>query len=159
MGACLLSHVPLGTTAQVLGLEELAANPLRAKATVTLFNLACEVPDNRAQQDGFLPFVENGTVTLVGATTENPSFELNSALLSRCKVFVMKPLNEPALDKIMKRAEELSGMPLPLSDEARKILPGLADGDGRYLINLMESVYLSQDCFGYSGSFVFPYEL
>ena len=96
---------------------------------------------NRAQQDGFLPFVENGTVTLVGATTENPSFELNSALLSRCKVFVMKPLDEAALDKIMVRAEELSGMPLPLSAEARKTLPGLADGDGRYLINLMESVY------------------
>ena len=87
---------------------------------------------NRAQQDGFLPFVENGTVTLVGATTENPSFELNSALLSRCKVFVMKPLDEAALDRIMKRAEELSGMPLPMSEEARKTLPFCLDADYKY---------------------------
>lgn len=96
---------------------------------------------NRAQQDGFLPYVENGTVTLVGATTENPSFELNSALLSRCKVFVMQPLTEEALDKIILRSEQLVGRPLPLTDEARHTLTGLADGDGRYLINLMESVF------------------
>jgi len=96
---------------------------------------------NRAQQDGFLPYVENGTVTLVGATTENPSFELNSALLSRCKVYTMKPLTEEALEKLALRAEELSGRKLPLDEEARHTLTELADGDGRYFINLIESVY------------------
>ncbi len=74
---------------------------------------------NRAQQDGFLPYVENGTVTLVGATTENPSFELNSALLSRCKVFVMHSLDAPALESIIERAEALLQRKLPLAPEAR----------------------------------------
>ncbi len=96
---------------------------------------------NRAQQDGFLPYVENGTVTLVGATTENPSFELNSALLSRCKVFVMKPLDREALNLLIGRSEELLGRTLPVSSEARETLIELADGDGRYLINLLESIY------------------
>ena len=96
---------------------------------------------NRAQQDGFLPYVENGTVTLVGATTENPSFELNSALLSRCKVFVLKPLSGEALEKLILRAENLMHRPLPVDDEARKLLIELADGDGRYFINLLETVY------------------
>ncbi len=96
---------------------------------------------NRAQQDGFLPYVENGTVTLVGATTENPSFELNSALLSRSKVFVMQALDEEALGRIILRAEQLLKRPLPLTVEARHTLTTLADGDGRYLINLMESVF------------------
>ena len=96
---------------------------------------------NRAQQDGFLPYVENGTVILVGATTENPSFELNSALLSRCKVFVMKPLDKEALTKIIERAENLVGRSLPVSEEARELLCNLADGDGRYLINLVETIY------------------
>lgn len=96
---------------------------------------------NRAQQDGFLPYVENGTVVLVGATTENPSFELNSALLSRCKVFVLKPLDESALEKLILRAEKLEDRPLPVSAEARKTLIELADGDGRYFINLLETVY------------------
>ena len=96
---------------------------------------------NRAQQDGFLPYVENGTVTLVGATTENPSFELNSALLSRCKVFVMHSLDAPALESIIERAETLLQRELPLAPEARATLIELADGDGRYLINLMESVF------------------
>ena len=95
---------------------------------------------NRAQQDGFLPYVENGTVTLVGATTENPSCELNSALLSRCKVFVLRPLDREALGKIIARAEQETKRPLPLTDEARDTLCALADGDGRYLINLIESV-------------------
>ncbi len=95
---------------------------------------------NRAQQDGFLPYVENGTVTLVGATTENPSFELNSALLSRCKVFVLRPLDREALGKIIARAEQETKRPLPLTEEARDTLCALADGDGRYLINLIESV-------------------
>ena len=96
---------------------------------------------NRAQQDGFLPYVENGTVTLVGATTENPSFELNSALLSRCKVFVLEPLAESALDQLISRAEKLQQRPLPVTPEARNTLIKLADGDGRYFINLLESVY------------------
>ncbi len=96
---------------------------------------------NRAQQDGFLPFVENGTVILVGATTENPSFELNSALLSRCKVFVLKPLSSDALEKLILRAEALQKRPLPVTPEARQTLIELADGDGRYFINLLETVY------------------
>ena len=96
---------------------------------------------NRAQQDGFLPYVENGTVVLVGATTENPSFELNSALLSRCKVFVLKPLGEDALERLIARAEKLEDRPLPVTAEARKTLIELADGDGRYFINLLETVY------------------
>lgn len=96
---------------------------------------------NRAQQDGFLPFVENGTVTLVGATTENPSFELNAALLSRCQVFVLNPLDREAMKKIIARAEESQGAPLPVEDEGREEIMALADGDGRYLINLLESVY------------------
>ena len=100
---------------------------------------------NRAQQDGFLPYVENGTVTLVGATTENPSFELNSALLSRCKVFVMKPLDLDALKRIIHRAEEETGRKLPLDEEAYETLCRLADGDGRYLINLIESVLENTD--------------
>ncbi len=96
---------------------------------------------NRAQQDGFLPYVENGTVTLVGATTENPSFELNSALLSRCKVFVLNPLNREALEKIVLRAEAEAGRKLNLTDEAKGTLLQLADGDGRYFINLIETVF------------------
>ncbi|MST98052.1 replication-associated recombination protein A [Victivallaceae bacterium BBE-744-WT-12] len=96
---------------------------------------------NRAQQDGFLPYVENGTVVLVGATTENPSFELNSALLSRCKVFILNALDAEALGRIVTRAETLLGRPLPVTPEARAGLIELADGDGRYLINLLESVY------------------
>jgi len=96
---------------------------------------------NRTQQDGFLPFVENGTVVLVGATTENPSFELNSALLSRCKVFVLKPLSAEALEQLILRAEALQSRKLPVTPEARKCLIDLADGDGRYFINLMETVY------------------
>jgi len=96
---------------------------------------------NRAQQDGFLPFVENGTVILVGATTENPSFELNSALLSRCKVFVLKPLSSDALEKLITRAEDLQKRPLPVTPEARNTLIELADDDGRYFINLLETVY------------------
>ncbi len=96
---------------------------------------------NRAQQDGFLPYVENGTVTLVGATTENPSFELNSALLSRCKVFVLNSLTPDALEKIIVRAEKETGRHLKLTDEAKATLLQLADGDGRYFINLIETVF------------------
>src|SRR6201989_3345129 len=82
---------------------------------------------NRAQQDGFLPFVEEGIVTLVGATTENPSFELNGALLSRCQVFVLRRLDDAALDKLLTRAEEGMGRPLPVTAEARASLRAMAD--------------------------------
>ncbi|MEV5054340.1 replication-associated recombination protein A [Arthrobacter sp. LAR12-1-1.1] len=95
---------------------------------------------NRAQQDSFLPYVEDGTVVLVGATTENPSFELNGALLSRSQVFVLKRLDDAALSTLITRAEALIGRPLPLTDEARQALTAMADGDGRYLLNMIEQV-------------------
>ena len=95
---------------------------------------------NRSQQDSFLPFVEDGTVILVGATTENPSFELNSALLSRCKVFVLKALDVDGLEKILQKAESVLGHKMPLTDDARVYLLNLADGDGRYFINMIEAV-------------------
>ena len=96
---------------------------------------------NRAQQDGFLPYVEDGTVILVGATTENPSFELNAALLSRCQVFVLRRLDEAALEALLKRAESEAGGNLPLESEARSALIAMADGDGRYLLNLAEELF------------------
>lgn len=96
---------------------------------------------NRSQQDGFLPYVEDGTVVLVGATTENPSFELNGALLSRSKVFVLNRLDDDSLDKILHKAETLIGHPIPLDDVGKNYLKALADGDGRYFINLIESVF------------------
>ncbi len=96
---------------------------------------------NRAQQDGFLPFVERGVVTLVGATTENPSFELNGALLSRTQVMVLKRLDETALAKLLARAEEHVGKPAPLTEDAREALMAMADGDGRYFLNLLEEVF------------------
>ena len=95
---------------------------------------------NRAQQDGFLPFVERGTVTLVGATTENPSFELNAALLSRAQVLILHRLDAAALGKLLDKAEELEG-PLPLTAEARDALIASADGDGRFLLNQAETLY------------------
>ena len=96
---------------------------------------------NRAQQDGFLPFVEQGVVTLVGATTENPSFELNGALLSRCQVFVLKRLDEAALDQLLERAELKEDRRLPLQPQARQALIDLADGDGRYVLSLAETLF------------------
>ena len=96
---------------------------------------------NRAQQDGFLPFVEEGIVTLVGATTENPSFELNGALLSRCQVFVLKRLDDEALTSLLTKAEAHEGRELPLELEARAALVALADGDGRYLLTLAETLF------------------
>ncbi|MCP1335210.1 replication-associated recombination protein A [Futiania mangrovi] len=95
---------------------------------------------NRAQQDGFLPFVEDGTITLVGATTENPSFELNAALLSRCQVITLARLDDDALEALLVRAEEAEGRALPLTPDARATLRALADGDGRFLLNLVEEV-------------------
>jgi putative ATPase len=96
---------------------------------------------NRSQQDGFLPHVEDGTIVLVGATTENPSFELNAALLSRCQVFVLNRLHEGDLETLLKRAEELMGFSLPLNAEARTALIAMADGDGRYLLNMAEELF------------------
>ncbi|HEX8233811.1 MAG TPA: replication-associated recombination protein A [Caulobacteraceae bacterium] len=96
---------------------------------------------NRAQQDGFLPFVEEGIVTLVGATTENPSFELNGALLSRCQVFVLHRLDEAALEVLLARAEAHEGRPLPLEPAAREVLIAYADGDGRYVLSLAETLF------------------
>jgi len=96
---------------------------------------------NRAQQDGFLPYVEEGIVTLVGATTENPSFEINAALLSRAQVFVLKRLDEAALTLLLARAEALLGAPAPVTDSGRAALIGFADGDGRHLLALAEEVF------------------
>jgi putative ATPase len=96
---------------------------------------------NRAQLDSFLPYVENGTITLVGATTENPSFELNAALLSRMQVLVLRRLDEKAMEELIARAEAFMGRSLPLSEEARQHLIALADGDGRYLFNMAEEIF------------------
>ena len=95
---------------------------------------------NRAQQDSFLPYVEDGTVVLIGATTENPSFELNGALLSRCQVFVLNRLDDAALDTLIGRAEQALTRTLPLDAEARQALKAMADGDGRFVFNLAEEL-------------------
>jgi putative ATPase len=95
---------------------------------------------NRAQQDAFLPVVEDGTVVLVGATTENPSFELIGALLSRAQVFVLHRLGDKALETLLARAERHLGHALPLSDDGRAALRAMADGDGRFLLNLVEEI-------------------
>lgn len=96
---------------------------------------------NRTQQDSFLPFVEAGVVTLVGATTENPSFELNGALLSRSQVYVLKRLDDAAMEQLLQRAESHVGKPLPLQAEAREALFTMADGDGRYLLTMVEVLF------------------
>jgi putative ATPase len=96
---------------------------------------------NRAQQDSFLPVAEDGTIILVGATTENPSFELISPLLSRARVLVFKPLDPPAIEKLLRRAEAIEGRMLPLDEEARASLIRMADGDGRASLTLAEEVW------------------
>ena len=96
---------------------------------------------NKAQQDGFLPVMEDGTITLVGATTENPSFALNAALLSRCRVLVFRRHDEAAIEKLLARAETIEGRPLPLTDDARAALVRMADGDGRATLTLAEEVW------------------
>jgi putative ATPase len=98
---------------------------------------------NKSQQDAFLPYVENGTVILVGATTENPSFELNGALLSRCQVAVLNRLDQDALEQLLISAEEKLEQKLPLTKDAREALKAMADGDGRYLLNMVEQIMLS----------------
>ena len=96
---------------------------------------------NRAQQDGFLPFVESGLVTLVGATTENPSFELNAALLSRSQVMVLHRLDDAALATLLARAEDIMERPLPVTADAKSALISSADGDGRFLLNQAETLF------------------
>src|SRR5882672_969477 len=96
---------------------------------------------NRAQQDGFLPYVEDGTIVLIGATTENPSFELNAALLSRAQVLVLNRLSAEALEELLDHAEKAEGRPLPLDPAARTALIAMADGDGRFVLNLAEQVF------------------
>src|ERR1700759_3170153 len=95
---------------------------------------------NRSQQDSFLPVVEDGTIVLVGATTENPSFELNGALLSRAQVLVLRRLGDEDMEKLVARAEAHIGHKLPLTDDARASLRAMADGDGRFLLNLVEEL-------------------
>ena len=99
---------------------------------------------NKSQQDAFLPVVEDGTIILIGATTENPSFELNNALLSRCQVFILKALEKECLEKLLGRLEELEG-PVPLTEEAKDRLIAMVDGDGRYLITMVERIYQRGD--------------
>jgi putative ATPase len=100
---------------------------------------------NRAQQDAFLPVVEEGIVTLIGATTENPSFALNGALLSRCQVLVLRRLDDEALGQLLARAETEVGRALPLDAEARASLAAMSDGDGRYLLNMAEQLFSQPD--------------
>ena len=99
---------------------------------------------NRTQQDSFLPVIEDGTVVLIGATTENPSFELNAALLSRARVMTFRSLDETALGQLLERAEAMEGKRLPVSEEARKILIAFADGDGRAILTLAEDVWRAE---------------
>jgi putative ATPase len=103
---------------------------------------------NKSQQDAFLPVMEDGTIILIGATTENPSFELNAALLSRCQVFVLKRLDDGALEKLLERAENELDKSLPLDKPAREVLKTLADGDGRYLLTMAEQVVSQKNVLG-----------
>ncbi|MDO1560268.1 replication-associated recombination protein A [Brevundimonas sp. 2R-24] len=118
-----------------------AARAARAAGQATLLFVDEIHRFNRAQQDGFLPFVEEGIVTLVGATTENPSFELNGALLSRSQVFVLRRLDEQGLEQLLQRAEAHEGRVLPVDPAARQALIAMADGDGRYLLTLAEALF------------------
>lgn len=120
-----------------------AARARRESGTGTLLFVDEVHRFNRAQQDSFLPVMEDGTVVLVGATTENPSFELNAALLSRARVLVFRSLDAAAVEKLFVRAEEAEGKPLPLDAEARAALVRMADGDGRAALTLVEEVWRS----------------
>ncbi len=101
---------------------------------------------NRGQQDSFLPYVETGMITLVGATTENPSFELNGALLSRCQVFTLHRLSADDLEEILQKAEDFIDRPLPLTENAKTFLVDMADGDGRALLNLVDVIEEETPC-------------
>lgn len=117
--------------------KEIEETPLFNKGTLLFVDEIHRF--NKAQQDAFLPYIEKGTIILVGATVENPSFYLNNALLSRVRVLTLNPLHEEALEAILKRYESKKG-PLPLTEEARKLLIYTAQGDGRYLLNLVENI-------------------
>jgi putative ATPase len=118
-----------------------AARARRESGTGTLLFVDEVHRFNRAQQDSFLPVMEDGTVVLVGATTENPSFELNAALLSRARVLVFKPLDASAIEKLLERAEAIEGRPIPLDAQARAALVRMADGDGRAALTLTEEIW------------------
>ncbi|MDR6774848.1 replication-associated recombination protein A [Azospirillum sp. BE72] len=118
------------------------AERLREEGTPTLLFVDECHRWNRSQQDIFLPYVEDGTITLVGATTENPSYEVNQALLSRCRVYRMRSLDDAALEELLRRSEALLGQPLPLEESARSMIRAMADGDGRFLLNIVEDVLL-----------------
>ncbi len=118
-----------------------AARARRAQGQGTLLFVDEIHRFNRAQQDSFLPVMEDGAVTLIGATTENPSFELNAALLSRARVLVFRPLAREALEALLERAERVVGRSLPLDPQAREALIGMADGDGRAVLTLAEEVW------------------
>src|SRR3954467_15784489 len=118
-----------------------AARARRETGTGTLLFVDEVHRFNRAQQDSFLPVMEDGTVVLVGATTENPSFELNAGLLSRARVLVFKPLDAAAIERLLARAEVIEGKPLPLDEDARASLIRMADGDGRASLTLAEEVW------------------
>ena len=118
-----------------------AARARRQTGTGTLLFVDEVHRFNRAQQDSFLPVMEDGTVVLIGATTENPSFALNGALLSRCQVLVLRRLDDAALDLLLTRAEAETERALPLDAEARGALRAMADGDGRYLLNMAEQIF------------------
>jgi putative ATPase len=118
-----------------------AARARRETGTGTLLFVDEVHRFNRAQQDSFLPVMEDGTIVLVGATTENPSFELNAALLSRARVLVFRSLDSAAIEKLLPRAEAIEGKPLPLDDDARAALVRMADGDGRAALTLAEEVW------------------
>ncbi len=118
-----------------------AARTRRAQGQGTLLFVDEIHRFNRAQQDSFLPVMEDGSITLIGATTENPSFELNASLLSRARVLVFRPLGREALEALIARAERLLAKPLPLDPQAREALIGMADGDGRAVVTLAEEVW------------------
>ncbi|AYO82062.1 replication-associated recombination protein A [Methylobacterium brachiatum] len=120
-----------------------AARKRRATGQATLLFVDEIHRFNRAQLDAFLPVMEDGTVTLVGATTENPSFELNAALLSRARVLLFRALDPGAIARLLVRAEALTGQALPLTEEARGVLVRMADGDGRAALTLAEEVWRS----------------
>ena len=100
---------------------------------------------NKSQQDAFLPVMEDGTITLIGATTENPSFELNAAVLSRAQVYVLKRLDDAGLEKLLAKAEDDAGRKLPLDDRARETLKAMADGDGRYVLSMAEQILMQKN--------------
>jgi len=108
---------------------------------------------NKSQQDAFLPVVEDGTIVLIGATTENPSFELNAALLSRAQVYVLKRLDDEGLETLIGRAEQDAGRPLPVDGEARATLKAMADGDGRYVLSMAEQILAQQETLDTDGLF------